>query len=61
MKSLKEVSTENKICDKLKHHPDCLKLVKYLFEDEELQEMQDYANIVSISERTLINKIWRHS
>ena len=48
MKSLKEVSTENKICDKLKHHPDCLKLVKYLFEDEELQEMQDYANIVSI-------------
>ncbi len=48
MKSLKEVSTENKIHERLKNYPDCLKLVDYLFADEELQEMQDYANNVSI-------------
>jgi len=48
MKSVKELSTETKILDRLKNHPDCLKLVNYLFADEELQEMQDYANNVSI-------------
>lgn len=48
MKSVKELSTETKIQDRLKNNPDCLKLVKYLFADDELQEMQDYANNVSI-------------
>ena len=41
MKSLKEVSTENKILDRLKEFPVCLKLAEYLFADEEMQEMQD--------------------
>ena len=48
MKSIKEVSVESKILKRLHERPDCLKLVNYLFEDEELQEMQDYANNVSI-------------
>lgn len=48
MKSVKEVSTESKILDRLKNHPICLALAKYLFADEELQEMQDYSNNVSI-------------
>ena len=48
MKSLKELATESKIQDRLKNNEDCLKLVNYLFADEELQEMQDYANNVSI-------------
>jgi len=48
MKSIKEVSVEAKILKRLHERPDCLKLVNYLFEDEELQEMQDYANNVSI-------------
>ncbi len=48
MKSAKELSTESKILDKLKDIPVCLELVKYLFADEELQEMQEYANNVSI-------------
>lgn len=48
MKSVKEISTESKILDRLKGHWDSLKLVEYLFGDEELQEMQDYANNVSI-------------
>lgn len=48
MKSVKELSTESKILDKLKKHPSCLELAKYLFADDELQEMQDYANNVSI-------------
>jgi len=48
MKSAKELSTEAKILDKLKNFPVCLELAKYLFEDEELQEMQEYANNVSI-------------
>lgn len=48
MKSAKEVSTEHKIYDRLKDYPDCLKLAHYLFDDEELQEMQDYSNNVSI-------------
>ena len=48
MKSVKEISTEHKIYDRLKNFPNCLKLTQYLFDDEELQEMQDYSNNVSI-------------
>ena len=48
MKSVKELSTETKILDRLKNNPVCLELAKYLFADEELQEMQEYANNVSI-------------
>ena len=48
MKSIKEVSLESKILKRLENLPDCTKLVNYLFADEELQEMQDYANNVSI-------------
>lgn len=48
MKSPKELNLETKILNKLKNFPDCIKLVQYLFEDEELQVMQDYANNVSI-------------
>lgn len=48
MKSVKETALENKIIERLKKYPKCLEIVKYLFEDEELQEMQDYANTVSI-------------
>lgn len=48
MKSVKEVSIESKITKRLQNSPVCLKLVNYLFEDAELQEMQDYANNVSI-------------
>lgn len=48
MKSAKEVTTETKILNRLKNSPVCLELVKYLFADDELQEMQEYANNVSI-------------
>lgn len=48
MKSVKEITTESKIQDRLKKIPICLELVKYLFADAELQEMQEYANNVSI-------------
>lgn len=48
MKSVKEVSVESKILKRLQNLPDCLELVNYLFNDAELQEMQDYANNVSI-------------
>ena len=48
MKSIKEVSLESKILKRLENLPNCTKLVTYLFADEELQEMQDYANNVSI-------------
>ena len=48
MKSPKEINLESKILNKLKNFPDCIKLVQYLFNDEELQAMQDYANNVSI-------------
>ncbi len=48
MKSPKEITTEAKILNKLKKYPICAKLAKRLFDDEELQEMQDYANTVSI-------------
>ena len=48
MKSVKEISIESKILKRLENNPNCLKLVNYLFADEELQEMQEYANNVSI-------------
>ncbi len=48
MKSVKELSIESKIVKRLSDSPVCLELVNYLFNDEELQEMQDYANNVSI-------------
>ena len=48
MKSVKEISVESKILKRIQNYPDCLKLVRYLFDDLELQEMQDYANNVSI-------------
>ena len=48
MKSIKEVNTEAKIQERLKNNPQCLELVNYLFADEELQELQEYANNVSI-------------
>ena len=48
MKSIKEVSVESKILKRLQNNPNCLKLINYLFEDAEIQEMQDYANNVSI-------------
>ena len=48
MKSVKEVATESKIEGRLKNYPQCLALVEYLFADPELQEMQEYANNVSI-------------
>ena len=48
MKSVKEVSVEAKITKRLQNNPKSLELVNYLFNDAELQEMQDYANNVSI-------------
>ena len=48
MKSVKEQSIESKVLERLKNFPTCLEIVKYLFADEELQEMQEYANNVSI-------------
>jgi metal-dependent HD superfamily phosphatase/phosphodiesterase len=48
MKSIKEVSVESKIVKRLQNYPKCLELVNYLINDAELQEMQDYANNVSI-------------
>lgn len=48
MKSVKELSIESKILRRLQHNFTCLELVHYLFADEELQELQDYANNVSI-------------
>lgn len=48
MKSVKEISLETKIINRLRNNPCCLQLAEYLFADDELQEMQDYANNVSI-------------
>ena len=48
MKSVKEISVESKIVKRLQNNPKCLELVNYLINDAELQEMQDYANNVSI-------------
>ena len=48
MKSAKEISIEEKILRRLERNPICTKLVNYLFNDDELQELQDYSNNVSI-------------
>lgn len=48
MKSIKERSIETKILQRLQNNLVCTQLVNYMFADEELQEMQDYANNVSI-------------
>lgn len=48
MKSPKEINLESKILNKIKNFPNCVKVVHYLFDDVELQAMQDYANNVSI-------------
>ena len=48
MRSVKEAITESKVLEKLKDLPQSLKLIQCLFEDEELHEMQEYANNVSI-------------
>ena len=48
MKSPKEINLEHRIKDKLKNSPIALQLAEMLFNDEELQVMQDYANNVSI-------------
>lgn len=48
MKSAKEISIEEKILRRLEKHPLGTKLATYLFEDDELQELQDYSNNVSI-------------
>lgn len=48
MKSPKERNLEQRILEKLKHYPKCTELIKFLFDDVELQVMQDYANNVSI-------------
>ncbi len=48
MKSVKEVAIETKILGRLKKNSKALELAEYLFADEELQELQEYANNVSI-------------
>ncbi len=48
MKSVKETATESRIIQKLKDFPTCIQIAQYLFKDIELQEMQEYANNVSI-------------
>lgn len=48
MKSVKEQVTESKIIERLKNYPQCLEIAKYLVNDAELQELQEYANNVSI-------------
>lgn len=48
MKSPKEINLESKILNKLKDFPLCTKAAEYLFNNAELQILQDYANNVSI-------------
>ena len=48
MKSVKEVATETKILERLENFSVCKQLAEVLFADKELQEMQEYANNVSI-------------
>lgn len=48
MKSTKEIAVENKIIKRLQVLPKALELANYLLTDAEVQEMQDYANNVSI-------------
>ncbi len=48
MKSAKEKLVETRLIEKAEKYPDCKKLVNFLLNDEELHQMQDYANVVSI-------------
>lgn len=48
MKSPKQSSLERKILKSLQDYPACLHLAELIFEDEEIQALQDYANVVSI-------------
>ncbi len=48
MKSAKEIAVETKILERLKNYDNCKKLAQLLLENEELQEMQEYGNNVSI-------------
>ena len=48
MKSPKEIALDKKINKLIKPYPTVAKFVKALMEDEELHELQEYANIVSI-------------
>ncbi len=48
MKSIKEQSIEAKIIKRVENNKVCFELVNFLFNDEELQELQEYANNVSI-------------
>ncbi len=48
MKSAKEKLVETKILERVSKYPQCKPLIEFLFNDEELHEMQDYSNVVSI-------------
>jgi metal-dependent HD superfamily phosphatase/phosphodiesterase len=48
MKSPKEIALDKKILKLVQPYPKALEFAKALMEDEELQELQEYANIVSI-------------
>lgn len=48
MKSAKEISVESKILKRIDKNSVCWELVNYLMQDKQLQEMQEYANNVSI-------------
>ena len=48
MKSVKETILEEKILRRLDGHPFPEALARDLFSDEEVQHIQDYANVVSI-------------
>lgn len=48
MRSAKEKLVETKILERLTKYPCCKELIEFLFADDELHEMQDYANNVSI-------------
>ncbi len=48
MASAKEKLVETKILERISKYESCTKLVNFLLNDEELNEMQDYANTVSI-------------
>ncbi len=48
MKSAKEIAIEAKILERIEEFPLCKQMVEYIIADEEVQEMQEYANTVSI-------------
>lgn len=48
MKSAKEKLVEVKLLERVEKYPSCKAILEFLFNDEELHEMQDYANNVSI-------------